>query len=320
MKDPWSILEKNGDFVVKNGIPRHQDHLTSSQQQTSKTFGYKWSKRDTYESEHVQTAVGTWLREKYGLTNYADILALVKGKRILDAGCGASMSALLLFGDSLREAEYLGVDVSASVDVAAQRFRERNIPAQFVQVSLTKIPEELGNFDIIFSEGVLHHTDSTEKSFRSLAKRLNPGGTIMFYVYQKKGPLREFSDDAIRHEISTMSDEEAWNTLLPLTKLGRTLGQLNIEIDIEEPIDVLKIPAGKINIQRLFYWHIAKIYYREEWTLDEMNHVNFDWYRPSNCFRHTADEIRYWIADSGLEIKHFHLQEAGITAVARAPD
>ena len=77
------------------------------------------------------------------------------------------------------------------------------------------------------------------------------------------------------------------------------------------------IPAGKINLQRLFYWHIFKAFYRPEYTLDEMNICNFDWYRPLNCHRQTPEQVKNWVEDSGLEIIKMDIQEAGITVIAR---
>jgi arsenite methyltransferase len=114
-----------------------------------------------------------------------------------------------------------------------------------------------------------------------------------------------------------MTPDEAWDAVLPLTKLGRTLGELDIEIDIAEPIDVLQIPAGKINLQRLFYWHVFKAYYRPDLTLDEMNHINFDWYAPKNAHRQSIEEVRAWCAEAGLAIERERVEDAGITIDAR---
>ena len=310
------ILKDNPEYALANGIPRQKRVYSPSQTQTEQTFAFKWRKRDTYESEAVHAASKKWLKERYGLSD-TDFSKLLEGKTVLDAGCGAGFSALLLFGELLNTCRYIGADISTAVDVAEQRFAEKNVRGEFIQVDLLDLPEELGAFDIIFSEGVLHHTDSTEKAIRYLATKLNPGGYFMFYVYNKKGPIREFTDDLIRSRIADMTDEEAWKALEPLTKLGQLLGDLNLEIEIEEPIDVLDIPAGKIDLQRFFYWHVFKAFYKPEFTLDEMNHVNFDWYRPHNCHRQTPDEVRTWVESIGLRILRMDNQKAGITVVAR---
>ena len=93
--------------------------------------------------------------------------------------------------------------------------------------------------------------------------------------------------------------------------------ELDIEIDIAEPIGVLQIPAGKINLQRLFYWHVFKAYYRPDLTLDEMNHINFDWYAPKNAHRQSIEEVRAWCAEAGLVIERERVEDAGITIDAR---
>jgi SAM-dependent methyltransferase len=160
-----------------------------------------------------------------------------------------------------------------------------------LRTNLLEIPIPDESVDLIFSEGVLHHTDSTEASLKCLAAKLKPGGRFLFYVYAKKAVLREFSDDHIREMIASMDDEEAWETLKPLTKLGIALGQIDAEIDVPEDIPFLRIKKGKQHLQRFFYWNICKLFYRPEYSLEEMNHINFDWFRPMNCHRHTKDEI-----------------------------
>jgi SAM-dependent methyltransferase len=212
---------------------------------------------------------------------------------------------------------YVGADISSAVDVASDRMAEAGADCAFIQCDLGKLPFPAGSFDLIFSEGVLHHTDSTECAIRSLVSLLRPGGVFMFYVYRKKGPIREFTDDYIRAKMQTMSPEEGWKKMMPLSKLGKSLGDLNIEIDLEEPIELLDIPAGKINLQRLIYWHVLKAFYRPEYDLDEMNHINFDWYAPRNAHRQTPDEVRAWCMACGLVIERERVEDAGITVVAR---
>ncbi len=312
------LLANHPDFVVEGGIPRQKSVFTPSQNQTSNTFGFKWQKRDTYESEAVQSASKAWLEERYNLPGKS-LKDLVQGKTVLDAGCGAGHSGLLFFGELLKECRYIGVDISTAVEVAAQRFAEKGLPGEFVQASLMDLPQALEPVDVIFSEGVLHHTDSTEQAVRYLSTKLAPGGIFMFYVYKKKGPIREFTDDYIREKLAPLTDEAAWKALEPLSQLGKTLGDLNIEINLEQPIDLLEIPAGPINLQRLFYWHIFKAYYRPDWTLDEMNHINFDWYRPENCYRQSPEEVQAWVESSGLTLLKLDVQEAGITVIAQKP-
>lgn len=324
----WEILGVEGpwpgerriagrSFVVRDGIPRSRALLSDAQAQTEEAFGFKWKKRATFESPASLARMRAWLIERYGDVAHAPWLE-EHGPRplLLDAGCGAGMSGLELLGELLPRIRYLGVDVSEAIDVAADRFAERGHEAAFMQDDICNLPLPESSVDLILSEGVLHHTDSTEGALRALARLLKPGGRFLFYVYRRKGPVREFTDDHIRDRLQAMSSAEAWAALEPLTRLGIALGELDAEIDIPEPIDLLGIPAGRLSVQRLFYWHVAKAFYRPDLSFDEMNHINYDWYAPANAARQTPEEVRAWCAALGLAIEREVIEEAGITVVA----
>jgi SAM-dependent methyltransferase len=303
-------------MVMRGGLPRAQNLVSAAQAQTEGSFGFKWAKRDTFESDASLQHLRSWLMSRYGDMREASWLTGADRPLVLDAGCGAAMSAIELFGPVWDRIRYLGCDISEAVDVARERLAERGWPAGLMQADLTRLPLSPGSVDVIFSEGVLHHTDSTRGALLALAPLLRPGGRFMFYVYKKKGPLREFTDDYIRDKLETMAPEAAWNAVMPLTRLGVILGELNAKIRIEEPIELLEIPAGEYDLQRFFYWHVAKAFYRPEMTLDEMNHINFDWYAPRNAHRQTIEEVRAWCAEAGLAIEREQVEEAGITVIA----
>lgn len=292
---------------------------SESQRQTEQTFGYKWAKKDSYDSEQSNRRAKEWLIERYCAGDIGKLEQWLgqTSKIILDAGCGAGFSGALFFGPYLRQHQYLGVDISTAYQVAEQRFSELQLEGEFFQgdISALTLPEE--SVDIIFSEGVLHHTDNTERTFNHLCTKLKPGGYFMFYVYRKKSVIREFTDDYIRNAIAGMSDQAAWEALKPLTALGIELGQLNQKVTIKEPIPFLGIESGEYDIQRLFYWHVFKAFYRDDYSFDEMHHINFDWYRPTNCHRHTEAEVRQWCLNNDLDIEIENVQESGITIVAK---
>ena len=294
-----------------------------AQDQTRETFGFKWARRDSYESPAVQEAGRVWLLERYCEGDSERLgrwLAEGGGRKlILDAGCGSGHSALLLFGDHLRQHDYLGVDISSACEVGRTRFAERAMPGDFLQCDLMDLPVPDGSFDVIFSEGVLHHTDDPRAAFHALVRKLAPGGRFLFYVYARKAVIREFTDDLIRDRIQGLSDPEAWAALEPLTRLGKALGDLKATIEVPEDVPLLGIRKGQYDLQRFFYWHVCKSFYREDWTLEEMNHVNFDWFRPMNCHRQTPEEVRGWVASAGLELERFQVEDAGISVVAVRP-
>ncbi len=305
-------------FVIRNGIPRSKKLVSQAQAQTSQTFGYKWKKVDTFDSPASLARMREWLIERYGDISSASWLKEHgKNPLLIDAGCGAGMSGLELLGSVVPNVRYLGVDVSEAVDVARMRFHERGLEGGFMQADISELPLPKESVDLIFSEGVLHHTNSTEVALKSLANLLKPGGRFLFYVYKLKGPLREFTDDYVRDRLQSITPDKAWKLMEPLTRLGISLGELNVEVDIPHAIELLGIPAGRINLQRLFYWHVAKTFYHPDLTFEEMNHINFDWYAPANAQRQSIEQVRTWCAEAGLEVEREVVEDAGITIVAR---
>lgn len=319
LSDGSVIAVKGNRYVVRDGILRQVGIVSDAQAQTADSFGFKWDRRDTFESAGSRTRMRAWLIERYGDVAGADWWAEYGDRPVvLDAGCGAALSALELLDRRLHEVRYVGVDISRAVDVASERFRERGIDARFLQADLTALPFPERSVDVVFSEGVLHHTDSTEQALKNVAKLLRPGGRILFYVYRTKGPIREFTDDYVRERLQAMDPDEAWNALRPLTMLGRALGELHTEIDVPESIPLLGIPAGRIDLQRFFYWHVCKAFYHPDLDLEETNHINYDWFAPRNAHRQTPEQVRAWCAEAGLVIEREWLEQAGITVIARA--
>ncbi len=293
---------------------------SEKQEQTKDTFSFKWGMTETYSSAHILRDTGDWLMQKYFDGDAAkrdEIFA--DGKTVLDAGCGAGMSAIALLGERLKKLKYIGVDISDAVSEARENLKKTGGEYEVIQCDLNNIDLK-EKVDVIFSEGVLHHTDSTREAIINLGRHLAKGGYFLFYVYAKKAPIREYTDDYIREYFRDKSNEETWNGLESLTKFGKMLGDLNVTLHIDEDIPCIGVKKGDIDLQRFFYWNIFKCFYKPEYSIDEMNHINFDWYRPLNCHRQTPDEVRMWCAQAGLVIERMHVEEAGITVVARKGD
>ena len=316
-----TLLGERGSYPIAAAIPRFVETEDAGQKQTESSFGYKWTKLDSFGSEGMQRELYAWFIGRYGFASAEDMRRYFAGRRrTLDAGCGAGFSTSAWMSEdwSRNGAEWVGADISAAIDVARKRLG--GCPGtHFVQADVMRLPFPPETFDTIVSEGVLHHTPSTEHALKSLVPLLTPGGELMFYVYRRKAPIREFTDDYIRDRLADLAPEEAWEALRPLTRLGQALAELRTEIEVPEDVDLLGIKAGRYDVQRLVYWHVAKLFWNVEMTFEENNHLNFDWYAPRYAHRHTEEEVRGWCRDEGLEITHFDVHEAGFTVRALKP-
>lgn len=290
----------------------------NDQIQTGNAFGFLLKMRAVYEGDVNRVKYKKWLEERYfdSADDKADFMRRWQGKTLLDAGCGSGFSACLLFDDLLDHVDYTGVDISDAIEVAKERFRECGFNGRFIKDNIQTMNLNK-TFDIILCEGVMHHTSHPVETLKNMLKHLADDGILMFYVCKKKAPVREFVDDHIRMKLADLNEKEAWKALIPLTKLGKSLGDLNEVIEIEEDIDLLDIPKGKYTIQRFIYWFFMKVYFDPSFSIDEMNLYNFEWYRPLNCFRFTPEEVEQWLQDYKLKKIRMVVEDSGVTVVAQ---
>lgn len=312
------VAPEGASYRVDAGIPRFVQTEDRDQQQTADSFGYKWHQRGAYDSPGFREFASRWLAERYGFESTAAMRDHFAGRgSVLDAGCGSGFSTSLWLDDSFGDgARWVGLDISSAIDVARERLGART-GLDFVQGDVSSPPFRKESFGAAISEGVLHHTPSTERALRALAETVESGGEVLFYVYRKKGSVREFADDHVRAALSGLDPEEAWDALRPLTRLAQSLAELDAKVEVAEPIPYLGIEAGTYDVQRLVYWNLLKLFWNEALSFEENNLVNFDWYHPRYAHRQTEEEVRAWCADLGLDIFHFDAQESGFTVRAR---
>ena len=305
-------------YEVRKASPRFTEMADADQAQTRDAFGFKWARRDTYDSDASRDRVARWCLERYGFasldawaSHFADF------GRVLDVGCGSGLSSgvWLSSGGWSGRGMWVGVDVSDAVDMARARLASI-ANTHFVQADALDLPFADGTFGAVFSEGVLHHTPSTRAALLSAARVLASGGEISFYVYRKKGPAREFTDDFVREAIRDLSDEDAWEVMRGFTRLGQALASVKATVDVPEGVPLLGIPPGPQDIQRFVYWNFVKVYWNDALSFEENVHINFDWFRPRYAHRQTAEQVRAWCGEASLDVRRFDEQDSGYTVVA----
>ena len=106
--------------------------------------------------------------------------------KILEVGCGTGQLTNFLARYSR---EVYGIDLSKGSLLLAEKFRrENNIDRSFfLRMDTFNILFKENIFDIIISNGVLHHTKDAKLAFKNILKYLKPNGYVIIGLYHKYG-------------------------------------------------------------------------------------------------------------------------------------
>lgn len=282
---------------------------------TAQSFSDKWHKNTGLAFDNTlnpDSETFKWITERNGFKDGEELRKFLSSKkRILDGGCGnGRVTALLRTYSNPKKTEIIGIDLTAA-DVAENNLADyENV--RFYKKNLLENLKDLGKFDFIYCQEVLHHTGDARKGFDNLVQVLEPGGEIAIYVYKQKAPAREFVDDYVREKIAGMDYETAMKHCRQITELGKALTDQNVKLKIPE-VDLLQIPAGEYDLQRFIYHFFAKMFWNYEYNFEDNAVINYDWYHPQDCTRHTIEEVREWFTENGLKINYEHTDFYGIT-------
>ena len=282
--------------------------------QTRTSFGDKWRNNPGAaftETVREGSTIFNWILGRNGFDGASSFSAyLSRCRRILDAGCGNGRVTALLQKYAPANAEIVGADLVASGIARANMAWPGQV--SFVDADLLEPLSHLGRFDFIYCQEVLHHTADPEQGFRNLCDLLLPGGEIAIYVYKKKAPVREFVDDFVRGRISGLDYAAATEVSRQITEFGRALADLDVKVTVPD-LPVLEIKGGEYEVQRLVYHFFMKCFWNPELSHADNVAINYDWYHPQLCTRHTMDEVTGWFRAQGLEIVQSNEDFYGIT-------
>lgn len=105
------------------------------------------------------------------------------GKRLLEVGCGMGTD-LLQFARG--GTNCTGVDLTPqSVEISRRHFALYDMPGDFLISDGERLPFSDESFDVVYSNGVLHHTPDTSGAVREIHRVLKPGGIAKVMLYNR---------------------------------------------------------------------------------------------------------------------------------------
>jgi SAM-dependent methyltransferase len=121
----------------------------------------------------------------------------VSGQRVLEIGLGQGAESEQLIR---RGAIWTGLDLTdEAVTRVQQRLELRQLPfADVRKGSATAIPFGDGQFDLVFSHGVLHHVPQVLTAQREIHRVLRPGGRLVMMLYARRSLNYQVSIRVVR--------------------------------------------------------------------------------------------------------------------------
>jgi SAM-dependent methyltransferase len=145
------------------------------------SFGQNWKDYSKGLTEERLAEARNSLTELFGAEG-------LKDRSFLDIGCGSGLFSIA--AAQLGARKVVGVDVDPlSVETsqanAARWFPEGGLDFRLVSILDEKAAGELGEFDVVYSWGVLHHTGNMARALTLSAGRVKPGGKYMIAIYNR---------------------------------------------------------------------------------------------------------------------------------------
>ncbi len=259
---------KNISEISENQIISELNKSREDYNNILKSFSEEWNIFD-YDDDK------TWgwkidERKKVFIDDMGLESAQLKGKLLLDAGCGngSMTSALSDFG-----MEVIGFDIHMGLGKAHEnktKFAKNGNQIHFVQGNLFSPPFKKESFDLIYCSGVIHHTPNSRETFEKILPLTKKDGRAYFWVYKKRGlPVRIF------------------------TKSGRWLNK-HLSLKSMYKLCLLLSPFYKVAANVLSSLHIMEFRKRtsREITLDL-----FDAFTPRFNHVHHPSEVISWFSE-----------------------
>jgi ubiquinone/menaquinone biosynthesis C-methylase UbiE len=103
------------------------------------------------------------------------------GEQVLEVGggMGTDLAQFAKHGAIVTDVDLSG----GHLQIAQENFRLRGLTGRFVHHDAESLPFDDNTFDLVYSNGVLHHTPNTTRAVSEILRVLKPGGRAIVMVY-----------------------------------------------------------------------------------------------------------------------------------------
>jgi SAM-dependent methyltransferase len=275
----------------------------------AESFGLQWNK---FRTTQLDSFTGLTISKDRLTRLVGGDLGFVKGKNVLEAGCGAGRFTECLLNAGAR---VFAVDLSSAVEANYQNCNQ--YPDYFVcQANILNLPVEPEQFDIVVCVGVVQHTPNPEQTMTRLCSYVKPGGLLVMDHYTHGYPVTPIRRILRSFFIKRSPGFSMWfcrimrNVLWPVHKAFATVRKIP---------GLARIRAVFLHFSPLVDYHDAypqigpKLLY--EWAFLDTHDTLTDHYKHLR----SADEIRAHLLQCGMEQIEAVYEGNGVEVRARKP-
>jgi len=126
-----------------------------------------------------------WFAQPAGSPPFSGLIpfAELEGSDVLEIGCGTGVHARLLAEAGAR---LTAVDLTpTAIDLTKRRLEATGLSADVREADAESLPFADASFDYVWSWGVIHHSEDTNRVLAEIARVLRPGGRLALMVYHR---------------------------------------------------------------------------------------------------------------------------------------
>ena len=295
------ICDSGCRVPVVRGVPRFvgSDDYAAA-------FGWQWTH---FRKSQLDSYTGTSISRDRLTRCLGGSLSIVRGRTVLEAGCGAGRFTEILLEAGAR---VVAADLSSAVD--ANYANCGSADDYFVcQADIRRLPVAPRAFDIVVCLGVVQHTPQPEETIAALARYVAPGGLLVMDHYSRDYHATTLRR-VLRNLVLRMPQERArrvalgtTRALLPvhraLWRRRRGFGRLRRYLGRVSPVVDYYDAYPELGTQLL-----------SEWALLDTHDALTDRYKHLRG----PDEIRETLVSLGLADVDVNVGGNGVEARARA--
>lgn len=246
-------------------------HAEAKNRKTRNSFSREWSGYD-YDAGKTWNLDAAAMTQQF-LKESGETEESLRGKKILDAGCGNGHLSMCIAGLG---PEVFAMDFSTAVLEASQKNTALN--CHFLQADVEHPPFQKNAFSLVHSSGVLIHTPNTRVAFLKLLSFVAKDGKISIWVYRRRSEWLHLLFNRLRTYTSRMPAF----LQLPFLRLFVFLPALILKKFRGQQQDAVSLWVEVLD------WFTPE--FRHEHSEEEV----MDWYQEGNCGNICLSDANHW--------------------------